>query len=133
MCVCVCVCVRVLVLRGYLCCSMCPLSSLVLIAGSAGQVITGNHETYLISADSAELADSWVAAIRRVLHEVIHHSAKFHLCSVGDVLSLQPYGGGMFGRSLEETLQVEARLGGGFVPVLIHRCVKYIREHGRLL
>ena len=38
----------------------------------------------------------------------------------------------MFGRSLEETIQVEARLGGSFVPVLIHRCVKYIREHGEL-
>ncbi len=43
---------------------------------------------------------------------------------------LQPYGGGMFGRSLEETMQVEARLGGTYVPVLIHRCVKFIREHG---
>lgn len=39
-------------------------------AGSAGQGITSNHETYLISADSAQLADSWVAAIRRVIHEV---------------------------------------------------------------
>ena len=38
----------------------------------------------------------------------------------------------MFGRSLEETLQVEARLGGSFVPVLVHRCVKYVREHGKL-
>lgn len=44
----------------------------------------------------------------------------------------QPYGGGMFGRSLEETLQVEARLGGSFVPVLVHRCVKFVREHGEL-
>ena len=39
-------------------------------AGNAGQVITGNHNTYLISADSAELAEQWVAAIRRVMHEV---------------------------------------------------------------
>ena len=38
----------------------------------------------------------------------------------------------MFGRSLEETLRVEVRLGGSFVPVLVHRCVKYIREHGEL-
>jgi phosphoribosylformimino-5-aminoimidazole carboxamide ribonucleotide (ProFAR) isomerase len=42
------------------------------VAGSAGQVITGNHESYLISADSAESADSWVAAIRRVMHEVMY-------------------------------------------------------------
>ena len=47
------------------------------VAGSAGQVITGNHETYLISADSAESADSWVAAIRRVMHEVSSHSSTY--------------------------------------------------------
>lgn len=39
----------------------------------------------------------------------------------------------MFGRSLEETMEVEARLGGTYVPVLLHRCVKFIREHGWLL
>ena len=36
----------------------------------------------------------------------------------------------MFGRSLEETMAVEARLGGTYVPVLVHRCVKFIQEHG---
>ena len=36
----------------------------------------------------------------------------------------------MFGRSLEETMQVEARLGGAFIPVLIHRCVRFLRENG---
>ncbi|XP_064393491.1 rho GTPase-activating protein 24-like isoform X2 [Halichondria panicea] len=79
-------------------------------SGSAGQVITGNHNTYVISADSAELADEWVAAIRRVM--------------------VEPYGGGMFGRSLSETMQVEARLGGQFVPILLHRCVNFLRDHG---
>ena len=44
--------------------------------------------------------------------------------------NIQPYGGGMFGRSLEETMQVEARLGGTYVPVLLHRCINFIREHG---
>ena len=52
-----------------------PPPSPLPVAGSAGQVITGNHETYLISADSAESADSWVAAIRRVMHEVSCHSS----------------------------------------------------------
>lgn len=47
---------------GYLC-----------TAGNAGQGITSNHETYLISADSADLADTWVEAIRRVMHEVCCH------------------------------------------------------------
>ena len=42
----------------------------------------------------------------------------------------QPYGGGMFGRSLQETMEVEARLGGTYVPILLHRCVKFIQEHG---
>ena len=43
---------------------------------------------------------------------------------------LQPYGGGMFGRSLDETMQVEARLGGNYVPVLLHRCIKFVRDYG---
>lgn len=81
-----------------------------IVAGNDRQVITSTHNTYLISADNGEAADNWVAAIRRVMHE--------------------PYGGGMFGRSLDETMQVEARLGGAYVPVLLHRCVKFIKEHG---
>ena len=119
--------------RGYILCIRYT-HTLVPVAGSAGQVITGNHETYLISADSSESADSWVAAIRRVMHEVSHT----HLCTAHYVILLlpilyeQPFGGGMFGRSLEETLQVEARLGGSFVPVLVHKCVKFIKEHGKL-
>lgn len=36
----------------------------------------------------------------------------------------------MFGRSLQETMEVEARLGGTYVPILLHRCVKFIQEHG---
>ena len=38
----------------------------------------------------------------------------------------------MFGRSLEETLQVEARLGGSYIPVFVHRCASFIREHGKV-
>lgn len=36
----------------------------------------------------------------------------------------------MFGRDLDETMAVEARLGGSYVPILVHRCAKFIREHG---
>ena len=36
----------------------------------------------------------------------------------------------MFGRSLEETMAVEARLGGAYIPVLVHRCANFLREHG---
>lgn len=38
----------------------------------------------------------------------------------------------MFGRSLEETMTVEARLGGEYVPILVHRCAKFILEHGEV-
>ena len=44
--------------------------------------------------------------------------------------TVQPYGGGMFGRSLEETMAVEMRLGGGYIPMFLHRCVAFLREHG---
>ena len=37
----------------------------------------------------------------------------------------------MFGRSLAETMQVEARLGGTFVPILLYRCIKFLREYGK--
>ena len=36
----------------------------------------------------------------------------------------------MFGRSLQETMQVETRLGGGYVPILLHRCARFIHEEG---
>jgi hypothetical protein len=36
----------------------------------------------------------------------------------------------MFGRSLEETMAVETRLGGSYVPIFLHRCVTFLREHG---
>lgn len=66
-----------------------------------------------------------MAAIRRVMHEVGHI-----VCIPCDYVCMQPYGGGMFGRSLEETMEVEARLGGAYVPVMMHRCVKFIQEQG---
>ena len=37
----------------------------------------------------------------------------------------------MFGRSLEETMQVEARLGGSYIPILVHRCAKFIIDNGK--
>lgn len=41
----------------------------ICVAGR-GQQISNTHDTYLISAESAVEADDWVAAIRRVMHEV---------------------------------------------------------------
>ena len=157
-CVCVCVCVW----RGDDTMPFTPSPPHTLTAGNDRQVITSTHNTYLISADNGEAADNWVAAIRRVMHEVgtlslfccmlvlvlcpVSLFALTSLCFIVQACvscrvctsSLQPpppprpqpYGGGMFGRSLDETMQVEARLGGAYVPVLLHRCVKFIKEHG---
>ena len=36
----------------------------------------------------------------------------------------------MFGRGLEETMEVETRLGGGYIPILLHRCVSFLRQQG---
>lgn len=44
---------------------------------------------------------------------------------------MQPVGGGMFGRSLAETLKFEARRGGGYVPHVVHKCVDFIKAHGK--
>lgn len=42
----------------------------ILYVAGHGQQLSKTHETYLISAESAQDADDWVAAIRRVMHEV---------------------------------------------------------------
>lgn len=100
-------------------------------AAGQGQQISSTHDTFLISAESAGEADDWVAAIRRVMHEVCQW-----LLLPGAMLmrscDVQPYGGGMFGRSLEETMAVETRLGGGYIPILLHRCITFLRQHGTL-
>lgn len=44
---------------------------------------------------------------------------------------MQPVGGGMFGRSLAETVKFEARRGGGYVPHVVHKCVDFIKAHGK--
>lgn len=36
----------------------------------------------------------------------------------------------MFGRNLTETVKYEARKTGGFIPVIVERCVEFIREKG---
>lgn len=39
-------------------------------AGSGRDSITSTHDSYMISSESSEDADEWVAAIKRVLYEV---------------------------------------------------------------
>ena len=44
---------------------------------------------------------------------------------------IQPVGGGMFGRSLAETVRFETRRGGGYVPFIVQKCVDFIRANGK--
>ena len=44
---------------------------------------------------------------------------------------IQPVGGGMFGRSLAETVKAEMRRGGGYVPLIVHKCVDFIKANGK--
>ena len=52
-----------------LCIVHCVWLAACSVAGR-GRQISNTHDTYLINAESAQEADSWVAAIRRVMHEV---------------------------------------------------------------
>lgn len=42
-------------------------------------------------------------------------------------------GGGMFGRSINETVRSEASRGGGMVPIVVEKCVNYLRAEGNPL
>ena len=44
---------------------------------------------------------------------------------------IQPVGGGMFGRSLAETVRFESTRGGGYVPFIVQKCVDFIRANGK--
>ena len=37
----------------------------------------------------------------------------------------------MFGRSLAETVKFEARRGGGYVPLIVSKCVNFIKTNGK--
>lgn len=39
----------------------------------------------------------------------------------------------MFGRSLAETVKFETRRGGGYVPLIVYKCVDFIKAHGKSL
>lgn len=36
----------------------------------------------------------------------------------------------MFGRSLAETVRFETRRGGGYVPLIVLKCVDFIKANG---
>ncbi|NXW16906.1 RHG22 protein, partial [Circaetus pectoralis] len=80
--------------------------------GGAGdrEKIPVNHEAFLLMANSQNEMEDWVKAIRRVIWA--------------------PFGGGIFGQRLEDTVQYERKYGQRLAPLLVEQCVDFIRERG---
>ncbi|XP_069026306.1 rho GTPase-activating protein 24 isoform X4 [Embiotoca jacksoni] len=72
--------------------------------------MTASHETYLLMASTQNDMEDWVKTIRRVIWA--------------------PFGGGIFGQKLEETVRYERRFGNKLAPMLVEQCVDFIRQWG---
>ncbi|XP_018431699.1 PREDICTED: rho GTPase-activating protein 24 isoform X4 [Nanorana parkeri] len=72
--------------------------------------MTANHETYLLMASTQNDMEDWVKSIRRVIWA--------------------PFGGGIFGQKLEDTVRFEKRYGTRLAPMLVEQCVDFIRQRG---
>ncbi|KAM4532380.1 rho GTPase-activating protein 24 isoform 1-T1 [Fundulus diaphanus] len=80
------------------------------IPGGDRERMTTNHETYLLMASTQNDMEDWVKTIRRVIWA--------------------PFGGGIFGQKLEETVRYERRFGNKLAPMLVEQCVDFIRQWG---
>ncbi|XP_068429783.1 rho GTPase-activating protein 24 isoform X2 [Clinocottus analis] len=78
--------------------------------GGDRERMTANHETYLLMASTQNDMEDWVKTIRRVIWA--------------------PFGGGIFGQKLEETVRYERRFGNKPAPMLVEQCVDFIRRWG---
>ncbi|CAB1318210.1 unnamed protein product, partial [Coregonus sp. 'balchen'] len=78
--------------------------------GGDRERMTANHETYLLMASTQNDMEDWVKTIRRVIWA--------------------PFGGGIFGQKLEETVRFERRYGSKQAPMLVEQCVDFIRQWG---
>uniref|UniRef100_A0AAY4D7N2 Rho GTPase activating protein 22 n=1 Tax=Denticeps clupeoides TaxID=299321 RepID=A0AAY4D7N2_9TELE len=83
-----------------------------IVPGGAGEKDKAavSHEAFLLMANSQSDMDEWVKAIRRVIWA--------------------PFGGGIFGQRLEDTVQYERKFGHRLAPLLVEQCVDFIRECG---
>ncbi|XP_027881396.1 rho GTPase-activating protein 24 isoform X2 [Xiphophorus couchianus] len=80
------------------------------IPGGDRERMTTNHETYLLMASTQNDMEDWVKTIRRVIWA--------------------PFGGGIFGQKLEDTVRYERRFGNKLAPMLVEQCVDFIRQWG---
>ncbi|XP_064165162.1 rho GTPase-activating protein 24 isoform X3 [Anguilla rostrata] len=78
--------------------------------GGDRERMTANHETYLLMASTQNDMEDWVKTIRRVIWA--------------------PFGGGIFGQKLEETVRYERRFGNKLAPMLVEQCADFIRQWG---
>ncbi|XP_062269130.1 rho GTPase-activating protein 24 isoform X4 [Platichthys flesus] len=78
--------------------------------GADRERMTANHETYLLMASTQNDMEDWVKTIRRVIWA--------------------PFGGGIFGQKLEETVRYERRFGTKLAPMLVEQCADFIRQWG---
>ncbi|KAJ4926325.1 hypothetical protein JOQ06_008505 [Pogonophryne albipinna] len=78
--------------------------------GGDRERMSANHETYLLMASTQNDMEDWVKTIRRVIWA--------------------PFGGGIFGQKLEETVRYERRFGNKLAPMLVEQCVDFIRQWG---
>nr|XP_055025316.1 rho GTPase-activating protein 22 isoform X1 [Misgurnus anguillicaudatus] len=83
-----------------------------IVPGSTGEKDRSalSHEAFLLMANSQNDMEDWVKAIRRVIWA--------------------PYGGGIFGQHLEDTVQYEKKFGPRLAPLLVEQCVDFIRDQG---
>ncbi|XP_053317701.1 rho GTPase-activating protein 24 isoform X2 [Spea bombifrons] len=80
------------------------------VPGGDRERMTANHETYLLMASTQNDMEDWVKSIRRVIWA--------------------PFGGGIFGQKLEDTVKYEKRYGTRLAPMLVEQCVDFIRQRG---
>ncbi|XP_064306452.1 rho GTPase-activating protein 24 isoform X1 [Phalacrocorax carbo] len=80
------------------------------VPGGDRERMTANHETYLLMASTQNDMEDWVKSIRRVIWA--------------------PFGGGIFGQKLEDTVRYEKRYGNHLAPMLVEQCVDFIRQRG---
>ncbi|XP_028989199.1 rho GTPase-activating protein 22 isoform X2 [Betta splendens] len=96
---------------GLVCCKPDRLKKLHLQGGTGEKDRAPmSHESFLLMANSQADMDDWVKAIRRVIWA--------------------PFGGGIFGQRLEDTVQYEKKFGPRLAPLLVEQCVDFIRERG---
>ncbi|XP_073897931.1 rho GTPase-activating protein 24 isoform X2 [Castor canadensis] len=80
------------------------------VPGGDRDRMTANHESYLLMASTQNDMEDWVKSIRRVIWG--------------------PFGGGIFGQKLEDTVRYEKRYGNRLAPMLVEQCADFIRQRG---